>query len=502
MKKIFAKLFILILTLTMLFSMTSCDIVLGLLDVLLGEEYEELNKREVEVLPDKNSVKDPQNPYSSLHSGYNVIPASEDGYIWEVENCYEVDRVFDYAIANLLESVTIDFGALVSGYSDFSTFFKNVYLPNSKKELEHVEEYLWTSEGSIATFTLKYDSATASYRLPATEENTYENYKNINMLMRDYTDGKATRSADFDDFAINKHNAGEMAVYNSESLWWALEHNYLPVFPAKNTKAEAFYEEAKDILRQIINDDMTDYEKTLAIFEYLVDKVSYDYDSYKAIDVYDGNNACYFLEGVFEYNRAVCDGKSKAFVVLCRIEGIECLRDYGASPNGGAGHAWNYVKIDGTWYMVDTTAGDAAIAFNDEDKSKAEIIDYSFFLCAVNTYEKGYSKGKVYTYSGIWDSTLENNNNSASIAKKYYDRCDLGADLDFVMNSIDELENMIDSIMVIIEGKTGVYGLKLEIVSTIELVEIRYAMEEYTGVEYEVYDSSEKGCYLIVFTVE
>ena len=320
--------------------------------------------------------------------------------------------------------------------------------------------------------------------------------------MRDYADGEATRSADFDDFAINKYNAGKMAVYNSESLWWALEHDYLPVFPAENTKVEAFYEEAKAILRQIINDDMTDYEKTLAIFEYLVDMVSYDYDSYKAIDAYDGNNACYFLEGVFEYNRAVCDGKSKAFVVLCRIEGIECLRDYGTSPDGGAGHAWNYVKIDGTWYMVDTTAGDAGIAFNGKDQSKAEIVDYSYFLCAVNTYKKGYSKGKVYNYSGIWDSTLKNNNNNANIAKKYYDRCDLSTDLDFVMNSVGELEDMIDWAMVIIEGEAGVYGLKLEIVSTIELIEIRYAMEGYTGVEYAVYDSSEKGCYLIVFTVE
>lgn len=501
MKKIFGKLLVLVLTLVMLFSMTSCDMIFAILDAFLSEEYEDPDKREVEVLPDTNSAKDPSNPYSGLHSGYNIIPASADGYIWEVEDCYEVDRVFDYAIANLLESVTIDFSVLASEYSDFATFFKTVYLPNSKKELEHVDEYQWTTEGDVVTFTFKYDSATASYRLPATAENTYENYKNINMLMRDYADGEATRSENFDDFAIEKNNAGEMAVYNSESLWWALEHNYLPVFPAENTKAEAYYEEAKAILRQIINDDMTDYEKTLAIFEYLVDRVDYDYDSYKAIDVYDGNNTCYYLEGVFEYNRAVCDGKSKAFVVLCRIEGIECLRDYGTSPTGGAGHAWNYVKIDGTWYMVDTTAGDAGVAFNG-NQSKAEVVDYSFFLCAVNTYKKGYSNGKVYTYSGIWDSTLKNNKNTSDIAKKYYDRCDLGDDLDFVMNSVSELENMIDSAMVIIDGEEGVYSLKLEIVSSIELVEIRYAMDEYTGVEYSVYDSSEEGCYLIVFTVE
>ena len=60
------------------------------------------------------------------------------------------------------------------------------------------------------------------------------------MLVRDNLDGGVTRSIGFDDFAINKDNVGEMEVYNSEGLWWALEHNYLPVFPVKNTKAEPF----------------------------------------------------------------------------------------------------------------------------------------------------------------------------------------------------------------------------------------------------------------------
>jgi hypothetical protein len=112
-KKILKRLSVLLLVLTMVFSMTSCEIVFEILDVLLGDDYLNEESREVEILPDENRVIDPENPYSSLHSGYNIIPASGDGYIWEVESCYEIDRVFDYAIANLLESVTIDFGSLV-----------------------------------------------------------------------------------------------------------------------------------------------------------------------------------------------------------------------------------------------------------------------------------------------------------------------------------------------------------------------------------------------------
>ncbi len=506
MKNTLKRLLVLLLTVVMVFSMTSCDIIFEILDAFLQDGGEgETEERAVEVLPDENRVNTPQNPYSGLHSGYNVVPASPDGYIWEVESYYEIDRVFDYAIANLLSEITIDFGSMIYGYAGLGDFFKNGYLANTNRELEHITGYEYTYEGSVATFELKYDNETASYNLPKTAEHTYQNYKNGNMLIRDAKDGEATRSADFDDFAINKNNAGEMAVYNSESLWWALEHNYLPTFPAKNTKAEAFYEEAKDILRRIINDDMTDYEKTLAIFEYIVDSVDYDYDAYAAIDSGDtANNVCYFLEGVFEYNRAVCDGKSKAFVLLCRIEGIECLRDFGASLTGGAGHAWNYVKINGTWYMVDTTAGDAGVSF-DGGKAKAEVVDYAYFLCAVNTYKQGYSTDKVYDYSGIWDSTLKNNNNNASMADSYYDKCDLGSDLDFKIDSYSELDTLVDTMLDdALELDSPAYTLKFDPASAVTGKNVHSSIEDaidHESVEFTVYNYTDEGYYLVVFFI-
>ena len=505
MKNEIKRLLVLILSIVMIFSMTSCDIVFEILDVFLGEEYpdetDKDEKKEAEVLPDKNRVIDPENPYSSLHSGYNIIPASPDGYIWEVENYYEIDRVLDYAVANLLSEITIDFGSMIYGYSGVGDFFENGYLKNRNRELDHITGYEYSYEGSVATFELKYDAETASYNLPKTAKNTYVNYKNGNMLIRDIKDGEASRPDDFDDFAINKNNSGEMAVYNSESLWWALEHNYLPTFPQKNTKAEAFYEEAKNILRRIINDDMTDYEKTLAIFEYIVDSVDYDYDAYADIgSADDANNVCYYLEGVFEYNRAVCDGKSKAFLVLCRIEGIECLRDFGASITGGVGHAWNYVKLGGTWYMVDTTAGDAGISFNG-GKVKAEVVDYAYFLCAVNTYKYGYTSGKVYDYSGIWDSVLKDNNNNASIAKQYYDRCDLDASVDFALDSKDELNSLIEYMVLVMEDREdGEYTLKFTLSTSVSLADVKSVVDSYADFDSELYNADDGSC-LVVFIV-
>ena len=528
MKSTIKRLLAVVLTLALVFSLTSCEIVFDILEIILIEqggfveypggsgENELEEDRDVEVLPDEDREINSQNPYSSLHSGYNFIPATGNKTVWEVESYSEIDRLIDMAVANGHKEISFEFGDMVKGFDDVDDFFSNGYLENSRLELNCLSGYKIAYSDTNATITFVYDTDTASFVLPLTPENTYKNYKNGNMIIRDYLNGDSGRAADFDDFAINKNNAGTMAVYNSESLWWALEHNYLPVFPAKNTKAEAFYEEAKSILREIISDDMTDYEKTLAIFEYLVDRVYYDYDAYNAIGNkndseeqkrHRANNACYFLEGVFEYNRAVCDGKSKAFVLLCRIEGIECVRDWGSSYNEGeAGHAWNYVKINGTWYMVDTTAGDVATTISGTGV-KAEIVDYSYFLCPVNTYKKnsGYDDD-CYIYSGIWDTMLSENNNNASISKNYFDHDVSDTRYDFIINSYKELDYLVDTMF----GATGEwiyvnYTLVIKaggILNSINIGTYVNQAIDFSNVEFSWIDQSSEGYYLILFTAK
>ncbi|MDR0509130.1 MAG: hypothetical protein LBG63_04850, partial [Candidatus Methanoplasma sp.] len=57
---------------------------------------------------------------------------------------------------------------------------------------------------------------------------------------------------------------------------------------------------------------------------------------------------------------AVCDGYSKAFLLLCEKEKIECVVVLGtAVASNMENHAWNYVKMDdGEWYAVDVTWND------------------------------------------------------------------------------------------------------------------------------------------------
>ena len=152
-------------------------------------------------------------------------------------------------------------------------------------------------------------------------------------------------------------------VSSSEQLYWAVENKVTPICETGN-RAEIIYNKAKDVLNSIISDSMTDYEKVLSIYDWINANTVYDYyaltsEAYAQTSIdkwghyYTAIESAtllpvYYLEGVFMTGYAVCDGFSKAFSLLCNMEGIDALRIVGTV--NGEGHAWNKVEIDNKWY--------------------------------------------------------------------------------------------------------------------------------------------------------
>lgn len=189
-----------------------------------------------------------------------------------------------------------------------------------------------------------------------------------------------------------------MSVSTSNMLYKAVAWGYQPVFMGSQAdKLQQIYDNAKDALSYIVSDEMSEYEKVHAIYDYIIYNVRYDHDCANAEDKYVSGNLSlnekmkyygYYLEGIFlnkfykKDMHAVCDGKSKAFVLMCGIEGITAVRISGEASSDGknfGGHAWNKVLLDlnGTgdkeWYFVDTTWGDVG------DDSK-EFLSHAYFL--------------------------------------------------------------------------------------------------------------------------
>ena len=66
---------------------------------------------------------------------------------------------------------------------------------------------------------------------------------------------------------------------NSNELYRAVSFGYKPIF-ATDTEGKALeklYAEARNVLETYLSDDMSDYQKVAAIYDWIVNVVDYDY---------------------------------------------------------------------------------------------------------------------------------------------------------------------------------------------------------------------------------
>ena len=79
--------------------------------------------------------------------------------------------------------------------------------------------------------------------------------------------------------------------------------------PTEGSAAERIYGKMKAVLRSIISDDMDDFEKARAIYDWLIMNVTYDGELYDLLtgseNVESGEYNGFYLEGVFDNGVAV-----------------------------------------------------------------------------------------------------------------------------------------------------------------------------------------------------
>ncbi|MBE5811043.1 MAG: hypothetical protein E7318_08950 [Clostridiales bacterium] len=104
------------------------------------------------------------------------------------------------------------------------------------------------------------------------------------------------------------------------------------------------------IVSELITEDMSDYTRALVLHDWLIYNANYDYSS----------NPNYDASGVLLYGTGVCDSYARAYLMLCTAAGLECMIVVGdaGSPGNWGSHAWNLVKLNGSWYHVDCTWDD------------------------------------------------------------------------------------------------------------------------------------------------
>lgn len=95
----------------------------------------------------------------------------------------------------------------------------------------------------------------------------------------------------------------------------------------------------------------TDFEKELILHDAMCEMIVYGESASTGSE-----NDAYSIYGALVNRHAVCEGYARAFKLLCKYVGIECILITGDSK--GVGHMWNMVKLDNQWYHVDVTWDD------------------------------------------------------------------------------------------------------------------------------------------------
>lgn len=226
-----------------------------------------------------------------------------------------------------------------------------------------------------------------------------------------------------DDYTFNIENVSKtIEVETSTQLVYALEKGLKPICKS-GSKAEIVFTEAKEVLRRICDDSMSDIAKLRAIYEWLIMEVQYDNRAASENEIsqsWQEYNA-WFAEGVFINKKAVCDGICKAFLIMARIENIACVRVVGNS------HAWNKVYVDGNWFGVDATHGNLAV-------SGQEVLTYTNFL-----FTDEYKEKAGYTATNYVNLIANTNFN----IYEYINFGSTGNEFDLLINNKQEFEKVV-----------------------------------------------------------
>ena len=124
--------------------------------------------------------------------------------------------------------------------------------------------------------------------------------------------------------------------------------------PAERKEAAELKEVCEKFLKEEITESMNDYEKELAIHDFIINSCEYS----------DVSEATYQhgAYGALVMGDAWCEGYSRAAALLLRLCDIDAklIKGFvGENPEGkDSNHMWNQVKLGNTWYHLDLTMDD------------------------------------------------------------------------------------------------------------------------------------------------
>lgn len=160
-------------------------------------------------------------------------------------------------------------------------------------------------------------------------------------------------------------------------------------------------------------------EKVKVANEIVCDAVTYDFCASEP----DKAAAIRTTYGALVNGKAVCEGYARAFKTLMDSQNIECVIVVGYFYNDNGQlepHAWNNVRLDGKWYLVDCTMNDSAKTTDTYTLLGAEsVIEYEpNGVISSSGFEFEYPVLATYNY-GLEALQTQVNYDNGTISAKY-----------------------------------------------------------------------------------
>ncbi len=216
------------------------------------------------------------------------------------------------------------------------------------------------------------------------------------------------------DFAWDRSNS---VIDGVASFTWLV--------PPKEAAARIteFAAQVEGILNEALEDDHSDFEKALALYEYFYQ--TYEYDS----DTAEKNDESYLdylsICRLFKTGMGICSEIAPAYSYLLMQVGVE------ATTMEGENHEWSYIRINGQDYHVDPTfvlgePGCNLFYFMMTDKQR-EITTFpmsNFHITSIYWLDNPHLDYKADddSFSQIWDYQLEEFFPDKSILRCWQDK--------------------------------------------------------------------------------
>lgn len=211
-------------------------------------------------------------------------------------------------------------------------------------------------------------SAASKWRLSQlnkTGQSIYQQFVKDLAAMR--TTARATYTGTAEEAVSNFRMIVELIKTNHPEFFW-ISYEYssvsakngvirweIPIYPeyCKDGKLDVAAIKAEkaqlDAVVKAVGKGKNDYDTVRRINSYMASNVRYSY-SYTYPDSYE-------ISGSLLEKSTACAGFAKGFKYLCDRLGVECIIVTGTGRLSGVSyaHEWNYVNLDGKWYLVDST---------------------------------------------------------------------------------------------------------------------------------------------------